>query len=77
MKAHSSSTKLTYVNSSSLESAVDIALEFVTAWSHESEDRKTLALLNNQDALVESVAKVNQQVIVIYHGPGAILMPWT
>jgi hypothetical protein len=39
-------------------------------------DRDNLTLLKNQNDYISKVAKVNKNVIVVVHAPGAVLMPW-
>jgi beta-glucosidase len=56
--------------------SVDIAIVFVNADSGEGSDRMNLSLWNEGDDLINAVAQVNQNVIVVIHTPGAILMPW-
>jgi beta-glucosidase len=62
----------------------DVAVVFVSANSGEAYinvdgnqgDRKSLDLWKSGNALIEAVASVNQNVIVVIHAPGAVNMPW-
>ncbi len=53
-----------------------IAIVFVTQWMSEGMDRPTLELPENQDALVEAVAKANPHTIVVIESGGPVAMPW-
>jgi len=62
--------------------AADIAVVFVGTYSQEGSDRTSLSLddggpANNQNALIEAVAKANPNTVVVVGTPGAILMPWS
>ncbi|HEY0306827.1 MAG TPA: glycoside hydrolase family 3 C-terminal domain-containing protein [Acidobacteriaceae bacterium] len=54
----------------------DVAIVFVTQFLHEDGDAKSLALPDNQDALVEAVAAANPHTIVVIESGGPITMPW-
>ena len=62
----------------------DMAIVFVSADSGESYlqvednigDRNNLSLWRNGDKLIEAVANVNNNTVVVIHGPGAVDMPW-
>ncbi|MBB6144764.1 beta-glucosidase [Silvibacterium bohemicum] len=54
----------------------DVAIVFVQQWQMEGMDLPTLALPDNQDALVEAVAAVNPHTIVVLETGTAALMPW-
>jgi len=77
-----SSTSLVYAPTAPLSKAVDaaknadVAIIFVSQISSEGRDRENLSLPNGQDQLIEAVAAVQKNVIVVCHVPGAILMPW-
>jgi beta-glucosidase len=53
----------------------DVVLVFATQWNGEAFD-SPLALENNQDALIEAVAGVNPNTVVVLESGGAVLMPW-
>jgi beta-glucosidase len=54
----------------------DIAIVFVQQWEMEGMDLPSLALPDNQDALVEAVAAANPRTIVVLETGTAALMPW-
>ncbi len=53
-----------------------VAVVFVTQWMSEGMDRPTIELPDNQDALVEAVAKANRHTIVVIESGGPVAMPW-
>lgn len=53
-----------------------VAIVFVTQWMSEGMDRPTLSLPENQDALVEAVAKANPNTVVVLETGGPVSMPW-
>jgi beta-glucosidase len=53
-----------------------LAIVFVTQWMSEGMDRPTLQLPNDQNALVEAVAKANPNTIVVVESGGPVAMPW-
>jgi beta-glucosidase len=53
-----------------------VAIVFVQQWESEGMDLPTLALPDNQDALVEAVAAANPHTIVVLETGTAALMPW-
>ncbi|KAJ9107455.1 hypothetical protein QFC21_000908 [Naganishia friedmannii] len=52
----------------------DVALVFVSAWASEGYDRSNLNLTGGGDALVQAVAAVNKNTVVIMHIPGPTLV---
>ena len=54
----------------------EVAIVFVQQWESEGMDLSTLALGDNQDALVEAVAAANPHTIVVLETGTAALMPW-
>jgi beta-glucosidase len=56
--------------------AADAAIVFAAADSTEGEDRSSLGLHADTDALIAAVAAANPRTIVVLHVPGAVLMPW-
>ncbi len=60
----------------SLAKQVDVAIVFVQQWESEGVDLTTLALPDNQDALVEAVAAANPHTIVVLETGSPALMPW-
>ena len=53
----------------------DVALVFVNQWTTESIDT-SLTLPDNQDALVEAVARANPRTVAVLQTGGPVLMPW-
>jgi beta-glucosidase len=74
------SVKVTYTADSGQAAAVakaaNVAIVFVNDSESEGSDRSSLSLPNNQDQLVESVAKANPHTIVVLNTGGPVLMPW-
>ncbi|WP_116090405.1 beta-glucosidase [Sphingomonas crusticola] len=56
-------------------SKADVAIVFVTQWTAESLDFP-LTLPDNQDALVDAVARANPNTVVVLQTGGPVLMPW-
>jgi beta-glucosidase len=54
----------------------DVAIVFVQQWESEGMDLSTLALPDDQDALVEAVAAANPHTIVVLETGSPALMPW-
>ena len=61
----------------SIAADADVAIVVVATTCGEGSDRETLALGNNQDALVSAIAAANPSTIVAVNTPGAVLMPWS
>jgi beta-glucosidase len=53
----------------------DVALVFATQWTAESLDFP-LTLPNEQDALIDAVARASRHTVVILETGGPVLMPW-
>jgi len=53
----------------------DIAIVFVTQWTTESQDFP-LTLPDEQDKLIEAVARANKRTVVVLETGGPVLMPW-
>ena len=53
-----------------------VAIVFATQHESEGMDLKSLALPDNQDALIEAVTAANPHTIVVIESGGAVLMPW-
>jgi len=53
----------------------DVAIVFVTQWTAEGMDFP-LTLPENQDAVVDAVARANPNTIVVLETGGPVLMPW-
>lgn len=56
--------------------AADVAVVFVGHRVGEGMDRLSLALPNDQDALIEAVAAANPKTVVVLQTGGAVKMPW-
>lgn len=56
--------------------AADVAVVFVGERVGEGMDRASLALQNDQDALIEAVARANPRTLVILNTGGPVAMPW-
>ncbi len=75
-------SKLTYNSGEDTNQAAafakqsDVAVVFVQQWEAEGLDLPTLALPDNQNALVEAVAAANPHTIVVLETGTAALMPW-
>jgi beta-glucosidase len=54
----------------------DVVLVFAPQWTAESFDVPSLALPNNQDALIAAVAKANRRTVVVLETGGPVTMPW-
>lgn len=69
-------------DSDDLDKAVEVAkaaavtIVVAATTTGEASDRSSLELDNNADALIQAVAKVSKNVIVLLQIPGAVLMPW-
>jgi beta-glucosidase len=59
-----------------LAAKAQVAVVFVQKWQAESVDTPDLALPDNQDALVDAVAKANPRTIVVLENSGPVAMPW-
>lgn len=53
-----------------------VAVVFVSMQVGEGMDRMHLALANDQDALIEAVARANPRTVVVLNTGGAVTMPW-
>jgi len=62
-------------NAAAIAKDADIAIVFVTQWTAEGMDFP-LTLPNEQDALVDAVARANPNTIVVLETGGPVLMPW-
>ncbi|WP_432379409.1 beta-glucosidase [Duganella sp. P38] len=54
----------------------DVVLVFAQQWVGEALDAVSLALPDNQDALISAVAKANPKTVVVLETSGPVLMPW-
>jgi beta-glucosidase len=82
LRAKLPGSKVEFSSGENLESAValaknsDVAIVFAYQWESEGLDLPTLALPDNQDALIEQVAAANPHTIVVLETGGPVLMPW-
>jgi beta-glucosidase len=65
-----------HAKAAKLAASAQVAIVFVTQWTSEGKDSATLSLPNNQDALVQAVAKANPHTIVVLENGGPVNMPW-
>ena len=83
IRAHAPQARVEYNSGSDLASAVALArrvevpIVFVTQPMSEGRDAPTLALPDNQDALVAAVTAANPRTIVVLETGGAVTMPWS
>jgi beta-glucosidase len=54
----------------------DVVVVFGEQWTGEGFDMPDLNLPNNQDALIEAVAKANKKTVVVLETGGPVVMPW-
>lgn len=59
-----------------LASSSQLAIVFANQWMSEGMDRPTLALPDDQDALIDAVAAANPHTIVVLETGGPVAMPW-
>jgi beta-glucosidase len=59
-----------------LAGSSQLAIVFVNQPMSEGRDAKTISLPNNQDALVDAVAKANPHTIVVLENGSPVAMPW-
>jgi len=81
LQAERPDAKITWASGGDLDAAAetaknaDIAIVFVTQWTAEGMDFP-LTLPDNQDAIVDAVARANPNTIVVLETGGPVLMPW-
>jgi beta-glucosidase len=63
-------------SAASLARSADLAIVFASQWSREVVDLPSLALPDNQNALIEQVASANPHTIVVLETGTAVTMPW-
>lgn len=54
----------------------DVAIVFATQWRTEAMDLESLALPDEQDALIDAVSAANPRTVVVLETGGPVLMPW-
>ena len=57
-------------------SEAEVVIVFATQWRTEATDLETLALPDDQNALIAAVAVANPRTVVVLETGGAVLMPW-
>lgn len=63
-------------SAAALAKSADVAIVFAYQWEAEGVDLATLALPDNQEALIERVAAANPRTIVVLETGTAVTMPW-
>ncbi|MGN7160207.1 beta-glucosidase family protein [Sphingomonas sp. SAFR-052] len=84
MKALQARTKaqVTYLDGKDVKAAAaaarkaDAVIVFGEQWTGESIDAPNLNLPDNQDALIDAVARANRRTVVVLETGGPVLMPW-
>ena len=82
IQAHSPHASVRYADGVDVAAAAQlaksstVAIVFVNQPMQEGMDAVTLSLPDNQDALVEAVAKANPNTIVVIENGGPVSMPW-
>ena len=64
------------VSAAALAKASEVAIVFAVQHTYENMDLPSLALPENQDALIEAVAAANPHTIVVLETGGPVTMPW-
>ncbi|WHO41191.1 beta-glucosidase [Sphingobium sp. AP49] len=82
IQALAPNAKVTYIDGSDPKAAAaaaqgaDMAIVFAWAWRTEAQDPESMALPDNQDALIDAVAGANRKTLVVVEAGGPVLMPW-
>jgi beta-glucosidase len=63
-------------SAAALAARAETVILFLHQWMSEGQDAPTLSLPDNQDALVEAVARANPRTIVVLETGGPVSMPW-
>jgi beta-glucosidase len=63
-------------SAAALAKSSDVAIVFAYQWISEGMDLPNLSLPDNQDALIDAVAKANPRTIVVLETGTAVTMPW-
>jgi len=63
-------------SAAALAKSSDLAIVFAYQWTSEGMDLPNLSLPDNQDALIDAVAKANPRTIVVLETGTAVTMPW-
>jgi len=59
-----------------LAAQAQVAIVFATQWSAESVDVPDMRLPDNQDALIDAVARANPRTVVVLETNGPVRLPW-
>ncbi|OYW99425.1 MAG: glycosyl hydrolase, partial [Caulobacter vibrioides] len=82
IKAANPNAEVTYVDgkdpvaAAAAAKAADVAIVFAWHWQTEAQDAPSIALPENQDALIEAVSAANKNAVVVLETGGPVLMPW-
>lgn len=82
IKAMAPQASVTYVDGKDVAAAAaaarnaDTVVLFAWQWTTEAEDVETIALPDDQDALIAAVAAANPKTTVVLTTGGPVLMPW-
>ncbi|PVM71312.1 beta-glucosidase family protein [Caulobacter radicis] len=82
IKAAYPNTEVSYVDGKDPAAAAaaardaDLAIVFAWHWQTEAQDAPSIALPENQDALIDAVAGANRNSLVVLETGGPVLMPW-
>lgn len=82
IKEESGAGDVVFVDGTDRQQALDAARDadavivFAQEWRSEGLDAVSLALPDDQDALIEAIAGVNAATIVVIQSGGAVTMPW-
>lgn len=82
LRAAAPSASIRYASGASIARAAalaakaDVAIVFATQWSYESVDQRDLSLPDQQDRLIQAVARANPHLVVVLETGGPVLMPW-
>lgn len=82
IEAKAPSAKVEFASGKDLDAAAelakksDVAIVFVQQWESEGMDLPDLSLPDDQDKIVEAVAKANPKTIVVIESGTAVTMPW-
>jgi beta-glucosidase len=82
LRAKMLDAKIDFASGEDLQSAAalaknsDVAIVFAYQWQSEGLDSPTLALPDNQDALIAQIAAANPHTIVVLETGGPVLTPW-
>jgi beta-glucosidase len=82
IRAQAPNASVSFSSGEQVEDAVakaksaDVAIVFVWQWESEGDDLQNLSLPENQNKLIEAVAKANPHTVVVLETGTAVMMPW-